>query len=193
MNPIKLITPSTLTPVTLTEAKAHLKVTGTDEDALVQSYLSAAIQRVENYRQAPVMDSVWEVYLRQFEPNINLQKHPVSAINSVKYYDDAGGQQTVSSSDYRLLDFRVPCRVEFDNDFTIPTDIDDREYPWVVNFNAGFNYAASAQYSLIKQVIFAELGTYHEIRQNEMAGIGLASVQLKSVSMQLLDGESMWL
>ena len=192
MNPVKLITPSALTPVTLTEAKDHLKVTGTDSDTLIQTYLNAAIKRVENYRQSPVMDSEWELYAKYWPTSINLQKHPVSAINSVKYYDDDNVLQTVTASDYRLQDFRVPCRLEFDGDFTEPSTY-DREYPIIVNFNAGYGYAASASYALIKQVIFLELGTYHEIRQTEMAGMGLSNVQMKNASTELLDGETMWL
>lgn len=192
MNPVKLITPSSLTPVTLTEAKDHLKVTGTDSDTLIQTYLNAAIKRVEDYRQSPVMDSEWELYAKDWAISFNLQKHPVSAVNSVKYYDDDNVLTTVQSSNYRLQDFRVPCRLEFDSNFDEPS-VYDREYPIVINFNAGFSYAASAHYALIKQVIFLELGTYHEIRQSEMAGIGLSSVQMKAASMELLDSESMWL
>lgn len=192
MNPVKLITPSVLTPVTLTEAKDHLKVSGSDSDTLVQTYLDAAIKRVENYRQSPVMSSEWELYGKTWPTSFNLQKHPVTAINSVKYYDDDNTLQTVTSTNYRLQDFRVPCRLEFDSDFTQPS-LYDREFPIVVNFQAGFTYAASASYSLIKQVIFLELGTYHEMRQTELAGIGLAAVQMKNVSMELLDSECMWL
>ena len=193
MNPVKLITPSTLTPVTLPEAKAHLKVTVSDEDTLIQTYLDAAIKRVENHRQAPVMSSEWELYLRAWQSNVNLQKHPVTAINSVKYYDEDNVLQTVTSSDYRLQDFRVPCRLEFDStDFDNPSTA-DREYPIVVNFQAGYTYAASANYALIKQVIFGELGTFNEIKQTEMAGMGLVNVQMKNMSIDLLDSESMWL
>lgn len=191
MNPVKLITPSTLEPVTLQEAKAHLKVTSNDEDTLIQMYLNAAIKRVENYRQSVVMSSEWELYLKIWPTSANLQKHPVTAINSVKYYDDNNTLQTVTSSNYRLQDFRVPCRIEFDSDFDTPSTY-DREYPIVVNFQAGY-LAASSVDAVIKHVCLLELGTYHEMRQTEMAGIGLAAVQMKNVSMELLDGECMWL
>jgi uncharacterized phiE125 gp8 family phage protein len=192
LNPVKLITPTTLSPVTLSEAKAHLKVTSTDEDTLIQLYLDAAIKRVENYRQAPIMSSEWELYAKTWEYNFNLQKHPVTAINSVKYYDDSNVLQTLSSSNYRLHDFRQPCRVEFDsNNFDGPSTY-DREWPIVVNFQAGYA-AASGVPANIKHAVLFELGTYNEIRQTEMAGMGLANVQMKNVSMELVDADSMWL
>jgi uncharacterized phiE125 gp8 family phage protein len=194
LNPVKQITPSTLEIVTLTEAKAHLKVTSTDEDTLIQSYLNAAVRRCENYRQSVIMSSEWEVYLRQWSANVNLQKYPVTAINSVKYYDTNNNQQTVtpSATTYRLLDFKVPARLEFDNTYSFPS-LYNREYPIVINYQAGYTYSASANYALIKEAVFMELGTYNEIRQNEILGVGLAGVQIKNSSMELLDAECLWL
>jgi uncharacterized phiE125 gp8 family phage protein len=192
LNPVKQITPSTLEIVTLTEAKAHLKVTGSDEDTLIRSYLNAAVQRCENYRQSVIMSSEWEVYLRSWSANVNLQKYPVTAINSVKYFDTDNTEQTVTASNYRLLDFKVPARLEFDNTYSFP-DTYDREYPIVINYQAGFTYAASGNYALIKEAVFMELGTMNEIRQNNVLGVGLSSVEVKTSSMDLLDSESMWL
>lgn len=191
MNPVKLITPTTLEPVTLAEAKDALHISGNDFDLTLRIYLDAAIRRVENFRQSPVMSSEWELYLKTWPTNVSLEKHPVSAINSVKYYDDDNALQTVASTNYRLQDFRVPCRLEFDSDFTQPS-VYDREYPIVVNFQAGY-LAASSCDAVIKHVILLETGTYNEIRQTEMAGMGLANVQMKNVSIDLLNSESMWL
>ena len=139
------------------------------------------------------MSSEWELYAKTWDWNINLQKHPVTAINSVKYYDDTNTLQTAASSSYRLLDFMQPCRLEFDSSTFDEPSTYDRDWPIVVNFQAGYTYAASAHYAAIKHVILLELGTYNELRQTEMAGMGLANVQMKNVSMELLDAECMWL
>jgi uncharacterized phiE125 gp8 family phage protein len=191
LNPVKLITPSTLEPVTLSDAKAALKVTSTDDDTLIRIYLDAAVSRVENFRQSPIMNSEWELYLKTWPVNVSLQKHPVSAINSIKYYDDNNDLQTVSSINYRLQNFRVPCRVEFDSDFDQPSTY-DREFPIIVNFQAGY-LAASSVDAVIKHVVLLETGTYNEMRQTEMAGMGLSNVQMKNVSIELLNSECMWL
>lgn len=191
MNPVKQITASTLDPVTLTEAKAHLKVTSSDEDSLIRIYLNAAVRRCEDYRQSVIMSSEWEVYLRSFQSNVNLQKSPVTAINSVKYYDTDNVLQTVTAINYRLLNFKVPARLEFDNTYSFPSTY-DREYPVVINYQAGYTAASSCS-PLIKEAILMELGTMNEIRQNEIVGIGLSAVQMKSTSMDYLDTECLWL
>lgn len=192
MNPIKLIVPATLTPVTLDEAKAQLKVTTSDEDALITSKLAAAVKRVEDYRQSNVMDAQYELYARQWPScSLSLQKNPVSVINSVKYYDEDGNLQPVSSSLYRLQDFRVPGRLEFDSAFTMP-ELHDREYPIIVNFQAGY-LGASSVLPTIKEAILLELGSMHEIRQSETVGNGLTVVQMKNASMSMIDAETLWL
>lgn len=196
MNPVRLVTPATDLPVGVSQAKDHLKVTYNDEDALIESYLMAAIRRCEDYRQSNIMSAQYELYARTWPgcnviSVISLQKSPVSAINSVKYYDADNNLQTVSSSLYRLQDFRVPARIEFDSAFTMP-DLHDREYPVVINFQAGY-IAASSVPPTLKHAILLELGTLHEIRQSETIGNGLTGIQMKEASMNMIDAETLWL
>jgi len=193
LNPVRLVIPSVNLPVGVSTAKEHLKITGNDEDALIESYLKAAIQRCEDYRQSCIMSAQYELYARTWPGSLcmNLQKSPVSAINSVKYYDEDNNLQTVSSSLYRLQDFRVPARLEFDSTFDMP-DLHDREYPVIVNFQAGY-LGASAVPSTLKHAILLELGTLHEIRQTETMGNGLTVIQMKNASMNMIDAETLWL
>lgn len=45
---MELITPPICLPITLTEAKLHLRVDGTDEDTLIQALISGAAEHVQN-------------------------------------------------------------------------------------------------------------------------------------------------
>lgn len=194
MNPVRLVIPSTLSPITSDEAKAHLKVTTTDEEDLILSQLSAAVKRCEDYRQSNVMDAQYELYSRgwpSWNQVFNLQKNPVTSINSVKYYDEDNNLQTVAPSNYRLQDFRCPCHLEFDSGFNWP-DVHDRQYPIIVNFQSGYLGASSVPPTL-KHAILIELGTLHEVRQSETVGNGLTVVQMKMASMNMIDSETLWL
>ena len=193
MNPVRQVTDPPSPPVTRTQAKDHLRVTVDDEDSLIQLYLDAAIGRVEDYRQSNVMSAQFELHVRSWPSSwmINLQKSPVSAINSVKYYDSDNELQTVDAENYRLLDACVPAQLEFDASF-VPPDLYEREYPIVVNYQAGY-LAASSVSAKIKSAILLELGTLHEIRQSETQGNGLTAIQMKNASMAMIDSETMWL
>jgi uncharacterized phiE125 gp8 family phage protein len=193
VNPVRLVTPSDAYPVTVTQAKEHLKITVEDENSLIESYLNAAIRRCEDYRQSNIMSAEYELMARAWPYCgwVNLQKSPVSAINSVKYYDEDNNLQTVSPSSYRLQDYRVPARLEFDSSFSQP-DLHDREFPIIVNFQAGY-LAASSVPATLKHAILLEMGTLHEIRQSETIGNGLTVVQMKEASMNMIDAETLWL
>lgn len=190
-NPVVRIAQSSLEVVTLSEAKQHLKIDGDDQNSIISLYLAAAVKRCEDYRQASIMSAAHELYSSGFCSSFNLQKHPVTAINSVKYYDTDGALQTVDSAEYRLQSFRQPCFLEFDSEFDYP-DLHDREWPVVINFNAGYDSASSVP-ATIKLGVLNELGTFHEFRQGVLSGNGLTTVEVRETTMALLDGETMWI
>lgn len=190
-NPVYKVAPSSLQPVTLKEAKDHLRVDDDEQNAIISLYLSAAVKRCEDYMQTSIMSAEHELHSSGFSCSFNLQKFPVSAINSVKYYDEDGDLQTVDSDDYRLQSFRQPCYIEFDSSFDAP-DLHDREYPVVINFNAGYTSASSVP-ATVKLGVLNELGTLNEIRQGVLTGNGLTSVEIKETTMALLDAETMWI
>lgn len=103
------ITDATTEPVTLGQAKAHLRVDGTDEDALIEALIKAARQDAENRLQRALLQSTWRLTLDAFPralPNdvIPLGWGPIISVSSVKYYDPAGTLQTLDPSAYRLAD-----------------------------------------------------------------------------------------
>lgn len=191
LNPVHIVTPSSLEVVTITEAKEHLKIDGDEQNAILRLYLSAAIKACEDYRQAAIGSAEHELHSSWFCPSFSLQKYPVSAINSVKYYDEEGNLQTVDSANYRLQSFRQPCYLEFDSEFDYP-DLHEREYPVVVNFNAGWTSASSVP-ATVKLGILNRMGTFNEIRQISAIANGLTKVEFEELSNQLLDAETMWI
>ena len=197
MRPIKVITPATLRPVDLDTAKEHIHANQdsggsylSDEDTTATIYLDAAIRACENKLQANIMNAELEMYVKCWPGRcLELDKYPVSAVNSVKYYDDNGDLQTVGSSNYRLLDFMRPAVLEFDADFSEPS-LDDREFPIIVNFNAGYT-AASGVPTTIVHAVLLEFTDRYENRQNELAGSTVA--MFSNAADNILAPERMWI
>lgn len=100
---IKIITPPTAEPVTLAEAKAHCRVTGTDEDSLFTSfYIPQARAMAEAELRRPLCSQTFELTLDDFpDIEINLQTASVTSIVSVKYIA-SGVEQTIASTNYGL-------------------------------------------------------------------------------------------
>jgi uncharacterized phiE125 gp8 family phage protein len=101
-----LSTPPSAEPVTLAEAKTHLRVDGTDEDTLITTHIAAARRQVEIYTGAGLVTQRWTETFDGFPcspySGISLTRGPVLSIVSVAYLDTAGQSQTLSSATYVL-------------------------------------------------------------------------------------------
>ena len=65
---LQLITPPALEPVTLDEAKAHLKVDTTDDDALIERLIAAARARAEWHTGRAFLTQSWILWLDCWPP-----------------------------------------------------------------------------------------------------------------------------
>ena len=106
MNPKRTTTPTE--PVTLAEAKLHLRVDGTDEDALIGGLISAAREACEDRIEGTVPVTSWKLTLDTFTDAIKLPRGPVASVASVKYLDANGVEQTLSPADYLVDTVSTP-------------------------------------------------------------------------------------
>ena len=194
MEIVKRVAPSSLLPVDLATVKMHCKLDpdGTSEDVIVGIYLNAAVRACENKLQRSIMTAAHELYAKCWKLRFNLQQYPVTAINSVKYYDVDGALQTIASGMYRVQSFRAPCVLEFDSEFDTP-GLHDREFPIVVNFQAGYVAATGTDgvVDIIRDALLMETADRYENRQNEIAGNSIAMFSNNAESW--LAQESLWL
>jgi uncharacterized phiE125 gp8 family phage protein len=125
---LSVVTPPTDQPVTLGEAKAHLRVQAdlTDDDA----YITALIAAVTAYHDGPdgklgkaIMEQTLLLSLRWFaydgayqevpyctvvrEEGIDLPCPPIQAIDSIEYTDTQGNDQVLDAGSYTLDSDRV--------------------------------------------------------------------------------------
>lgn len=165
----------------------HCKA-NSDEYALVRMYLDAAVRACENELQSPIVPTVFELNSCGFTSPVSLGKDNVSAVNSVKYYDSDGTQQTVSSSYYRSLTFLRPAQVEFDDSFSAPT-LDNRLYPVTINFTAGYSASGNIPANIFHAILLETVDRY-ENRQNEAANTTLA--MFSNNAKAILGPEALW-
>lgn len=99
-------------PISLTEAKLHLRVDDDDQDALISGLIAAAREWAENYTRRSFVQRTLELRLDCFVSPIKLPSGPVISVTSVQYMDQAGVLQTLAADRYQVdLYGTPPCIV----------------------------------------------------------------------------------
>jgi uncharacterized phiE125 gp8 family phage protein len=99
---LKIITGPASEPITLAEAKAHLRITDSAEDALIGSLIVAARALCENETGRALLPQTWQKAYDNFPDAIELPVLPVISVAALKYTDTDGAEQTLSSASYAL-------------------------------------------------------------------------------------------
>lgn len=89
-------------PVTLAEAKAHLRVTHDDEDLQIRAMISTAREACEDRLQRSLITGGWRLTLPAFLPAIRLLKGPIQAVIAITYRDPDAVVQTLDASAYQF-------------------------------------------------------------------------------------------
>lgn len=135
---LRLITPAASYPVTQAEAKMQCRVDGSDENDLIDTYIAAATAHVESVTGRALMSQTWEQVLDDFSDAMMLPKGPVQSVTSVKYFDTAEAEQTVSASDYVLDNVSDPAWVVKAEDATWP-EVAEGVNNVIIRFVAGYS------------------------------------------------------
>lgn len=167
---LKLITAPSEEPITLTQAKAHCRVDGSDEDALFTGVIIPAARRAAEHRTGhAIVTQTWELALDAFPAaEIKIPQPPVQSITSIKYLDAAGVEQTLSAADYALDNYGMYHWVIPAQDVTWPDTLDAANAV-KIRFVTGFGLAAAVPED-IKAWLLLSIGTLYAYRETLAAG-----------------------
>lgn len=144
---LKLITAPAELPVTLAQAKQHLKATAsTSEDSLILANIHAAATHAQGFLNRALVTQTWELSLDAFGcREIEIPKGQLQSVTSVKYIDEAGVEQTMSSSLYHVDSRSDPGRIVLDDAASWPTT-DCRPNAVVILFVCGYGLAGAVPF-----------------------------------------------
>lgn len=154
-----------MSAVTLLEAKAHLRVLHTTDDAYIQDLVDAAIAQSEEITSRNLLEMVNVFYLDGFVKSFELPKSPLMAVDSIVYvpYGESN-YVTLPISAYEVSKSREPARVRFLEGFNVANISDAIK----VTYRAG--YAPDAVPKSIKQWILMRAATMYENREEVVTG-----------------------
>lgn len=133
-------------PVTTAQAKAHMRVDISDDDAYIDTLVKVACRSLEKFQGRQFITATWQLTLDDFPDDaseaIKLPYPPLQSITSIGYTDSNGSTQTFASTDYDVDTNAEPGRVRPAYGEVWPGTRDQMEAVTIV-FKAGYGDAAS--------------------------------------------------
>lgn len=176
---LKLITAPAAEPVTLTEAKLHLRVDHDTEDDLITDLIVAAREKAEHLTGRKLISQTWEQVLDAFPGSaIDLETPPVASITSVTYTDTSGADVVLDSGDYTLDNVTDQGRGWLLPSATLSTwpSTYDAVNVVRVRFVAGYGASGASVPSRIRQFMLLEIGTIYKMRESIVAGVSISEL-----------------
>lgn len=170
---LKVYTEPTAEPVSLDEAKAHLRVDITADDTLIGAMLTAARQYVEMTARRALVTQTLDLYLAAFPSGdtITLPRPPLVSITSLTYVVEAGTTSTLATTVYGAETNTEPGFVYLKPSQTWPSDSLYEGLPVCVRYVAGYGDPPSVP-EYYKQAIKLLIGHWYENREGYVIGQG---------------------
>jgi len=173
-------------PLTLTEAKLHLRVDSADEDTLITMLMGAAVDACQQITGRSLMAQAWRLTLDEFADKISMPGPTVVAVQSVQYKDASGDTQTLSAAVYELVGdsvYLVPGQ-------SWPTTWLGAGSVWI-DYTAGYSAGNEAAQQAavptgIKSWLLLTVGTLYANRESIKEGVSVAELPGRFVD-SLLD------
>jgi uncharacterized phiE125 gp8 family phage protein len=104
------VTPPSVLPVSLVEAKAQMRVESDDDDPTIQRLIDAAVAfvDVQGALGKAMITQTWAQWMGPQVTGVMLMLGPVQSVAAIKYYDTDGVLQTAPLDDFDV--FGVPSK-----------------------------------------------------------------------------------
>jgi len=165
-------------PVTVAEAKAHLRVDTSEDDAYVQNLVTSAREWCEQYLDRTLVNTQWVMRFDSFPPDgtqdIELPRPPMATAGtttavSLTFTYENGTTATYSTASYRVDRNSTPGAVKTLYGQTWPPHLMD-DNAVSVTWWAGYGAAGSSVPAAIRHAILMIVGILYEKRAAAESG-----------------------
>ncbi len=178
--PLTLVTPPAVEPVSLAQAKAHLKIDTSDDDALIAPLIAAARARAEWHTGRALVTQNWIQHLDAWPSSgiVEIPLPPLQSVTSVTVYARDDSAWVMSPSLYTVDAVSAPARLALKPDTPPPTNLRTVN-AIAIAFTAGYGDGAADVPPLLKEAILELIAFLYENR-------GEAPVELPAGALSLL-------
>ena len=166
-----------LEPISLAEAKAHLRIDGTAEDALIQSLVVTSRLHIEAALGLALITQSWSYFLDRWPKagRFQLPLRPVVAIAHVRVWSDEGISESLDPASFLLDGHGMPPRlVALSGTAEIAPMRAANGIE--IGFTAGFGAAADDVPATIRHALLLLVAHWYENREPVQIGVGVNAV-----------------
>ena len=168
---LRLKTSPAKEPVSLAEAKLHLKIEAIDtaEDSLIERLIVVARHHAETSTRRALVTQTWTLALDGFPGGvIEVPRPPLSSVTSITYIDPEGATQILAADRYRVDAQREPGRLTpaWDESWPATRPVSNAVE---VEFTAGYGTPDKVPED-IRQALLLIVGRYYAHREDVQAG-----------------------
>lgn len=169
---VRVVTPATVEPVTVTECKLDTRVDGATEDALFSAWIAAARAYVETRLSRALITQTLELTLDAWpeDPILELPMPPLQSVVSVTYTDYAGVATIWPATQYQVLTAGTPGAIGLAYGAAWPSATLRSWAGIAVRYVAGYGPAASSVPMPICQAMRLLVGHWYANREGVAAG-----------------------
>jgi uncharacterized phiE125 gp8 family phage protein len=169
----RLITAPAVEPVSLQEAKLHLRQDDTADDDTIRNLITAVRLDIETLCLHALITQTWELYLDAFpgSDEIKLDWPPLQSVTGIYYTPNSTGvEATFASANYLVDTYSTPGKIKLQSTASWPGDQLIEMNGVRIRFVCGFGDEPSDVDSRIRQAILLLLGHYYENREAVFMG-----------------------
>lgn len=180
---IRVVTAPAVEPVSVDEAREHLRLQVQDDDVYVAGLIQSAREYTEAYCHRAIVTQRVEILLPEFADEIELPRGPVTALKTLKYLNTSNVETTlvnadadpaVTSSLYELDTTTEPNRLLLAYNQVWP---DTLTWWSAVRIQYQVGWAADAVPAAMRQALLLLVGQMYEFRVPEITGTIVSKVE----------------
>lgn len=154
-------------PISLAEAKNHLRVDVTDDDVLIEASIESARGLAEIITRRALITQTWKYILDEFPSGdeIELPLPPLQSVTSITYKDQDGTASTFATASYIVDTDADPGKVVLAYNRSWPSTTLYPSGAVTIQFVAGYGDGAVDVPQMIRQAMLLMIGHWYENRE----------------------------
>lgn len=175
---LTLITAPATEPITIDEAKLHLRVDHDSEDTIIDRLITVARRHVELYQRRALITQTWQIWLDEWPQDgaKRLPRPPLQSVTSAKYYGTDDTEYTFD--EYSVDTDSEPGRVYLNYGESWPSTTLRPAHAIVIEYVAGYGDADDVPRNVVQAMLLL-IGHLYENREAIMTtGMNAVSVPM---------------